>query len=161
METFIRKMTPEDIEDVQRVAKASWHDTYEGIIPIDIQDRFLRAAYSEQMLIDRMNRSYMIVAEMAGKIIGFANFSYPDEAKKSLLNAIYLYPHIQGKGIGTQLLQTGIDELDDVQSIHLHVEKANETGIQFYKAKNFEIVDKIEEDFAGHTLQTIQMVLRV
>ena len=44
----IRKMDYKDIQSVQRVAKISWNATYEGIIPLQIQTKFLEEAYSDE-----------------------------------------------------------------------------------------------------------------
>ena len=46
MEFNIREMKMEDIQQVQQVAKISWNITYKGIIPLEIQESFLRAAYN-------------------------------------------------------------------------------------------------------------------
>lgn len=43
----IREMLKEDIKQVQDVAKISWNATYEGIIPVEIQENFLNGAYSD------------------------------------------------------------------------------------------------------------------
>ena len=51
----IRKMNEQDISDVKEVAKVSWHSTYEGIIPRQVQDQFLAQAYNEDMLQRRLN----------------------------------------------------------------------------------------------------------
>lgn len=48
MTYIIREMKQEDIHAVQSVAKIAWHDTYEGIIPREIQDSFLDEAYSDE-----------------------------------------------------------------------------------------------------------------
>ncbi len=37
----IRKMDKEDIRQVQNVAKKSWHTTYEGIIPYNVQQSYI------------------------------------------------------------------------------------------------------------------------
>ena len=50
MDYLIRKMKKRDMKQVQDVAKTSWSATYEGIIPIDIQERFLKTVYSKQNL---------------------------------------------------------------------------------------------------------------
>lgn len=44
-------MQKNDIIFVQEIAKKSWHQTYEGIIPNEIQDRFIEAAYSSDRLL--------------------------------------------------------------------------------------------------------------
>lgn len=161
MDVTIRTMRRKDISSVQQVATESWHDTYAEIIPERIRNRFLQSAYDNNTLRRRMKYSHMIVAEVNHEVVGFAQFSRPDEANNSLLNAIYIYPHYQGKGIGSKLLQAGINRLETAKAIYLHVEKGNDQGIQFYQARDFEVVAETEEQFIGHQLQTIQMVLKL
>ncbi|WAA11311.1 GNAT family N-acetyltransferase [Fervidibacillus albus] len=156
----IRKMKKEDIPHVQHVAKVSWNDTYEGIIPFDVQEKFLQTYYNDTMMEMRLERSIVLVSEMDGKIVGFANFS-PVKKGKGKLMAIYILPPYQGKGIGTSLLQEGISELETVKELYVHVEKDNQIGQAFYNAKGFQKVDEFEEDFEGMKLQTIRMVLKV
>lgn len=157
----IRKMKFEDITQVQHIAKISWHATYDGIIPLHVQTNFLRVAYHEEMLERRMHQSYMIVCEIDGEIIGFANFSLVNKAKEVELAAIYLDPLHQGKGVGTALLQAGLNHLSPVNKVYLNVEKENKIGRQFYEAKGFKLVKEFDDHFDGHVLKTVRMVLDV
>lgn len=75
MTYVIREMKQEDIHAVQSVAKIVWHDTYEGIIPREIQDSFLDEAYSDEKMKYRLENTHLFVAEEEGEVIGFANFS--------------------------------------------------------------------------------------
>ena len=75
MTYVIREMKQEDIHAVQSVAKIAWHDTYEGIIPREIQDSFLDEAYSDEKMKYRLENTHLFVAEEEGEVIGFANFS--------------------------------------------------------------------------------------
>lgn len=161
MAYVIRPMIRQDIKSVQEVAKASWHATYEGIIPLDVQDNFLQAAYGDEMMERRMKHSYMFVAEMNGDVVGFANFSKVDDEGKAELSAIYLLPAAQGNGIGTALLNEGIQTLKEVRTIYLDVEKDNKAGLHFYQAKGFQVVKEYDDIFDGHVLKTIQMSLQV
>lgn len=156
----IRKMKEEDIQQVQQVAKTSWNYTYEGIIPPEIQENFLKSAYNDEMMIRRLERSIIFVAEVDGKIVGFANYSPVKEEGKVELVAIYLYPEYQGNGIGTSLLEEGFN-LDGVKEISINVEKENRIGTTFYKAKGFKVVSEFDDDFDGHILKTVRMVLKV
>ncbi|HEK9100395.1 GNAT family N-acetyltransferase [Bacillus pfraonensis] len=159
MTYVVRDMNAKDIAVVQNVAKVAWHDTYKGIIPQGIQDEFLERAYSNEMMKRRMEHSHIFVAEIDDQIVGFANFSpikYQNEAE---LGAIYILPGHQGKGVGTALLQRGITLLEGVRKIYIHVEAANEKGKCFYEAKGFAALEQFEENFEGHKLQTIKMVL--
>ncbi|MFF2755242.1 GNAT family N-acetyltransferase [Psychrobacillus sp. NPDC058041] len=160
MDFVIRTMQKEDIQAVQQVAKVSWHATYEGIIPLEIQESFLKSAYNDDMMKRRLEGSFMFVAEVNNGVVGFANYSPVREDGKVELGAIYLYPEYQGKGIGSSLLQKGIG-LEGVKEIFINVEKDNKIGMTFYKAKGFEIVSEFGDDFDGHTLQTVRMVLNI
>src|SRR5699024_11855484 len=92
MNITIRKMTNEDIKQVQSIAKISWNATYERIIPEKIQNNFLAMAYSDEMMQHRLNQSFMYVAETETELAGFANFTPVDENGLSELSAIYLDP---------------------------------------------------------------------
>ncbi|MCJ8007825.1 GNAT family N-acetyltransferase [Lederbergia wuyishanensis] len=161
MEHIIRKMKKEDIQQVQQVAKTSWNHTYENIIPMEVQESFLRSAYSDEMMQSRLEHSYMNVALVNGNIVGFANYSPVQEGGKVELYAIYLYPEYQGKGIGTSLLIEGIKSLENVKEIYINVEKNNNIGKTFYISKGFEKVSEYDDELDGHTLRTIRMVLKV
>jgi len=159
MEYTIRKMEKKDINQVQEVARTSWNTTYEGIIPLEIQESFLTSAYSDEMMLKRLEVSSLYVAEKNGKIVGFANFSPVKEEGEVELGAIYLYKEYQGEGIGTALLQEGIKELNGARSVYISVEKENETGTSFYRAKGFTVVSEFEDDLEGHITKMYRMVL--
>ncbi|MFY0741269.1 GNAT family N-acetyltransferase [Solibacillus silvestris] len=158
---IIRKMHVEDIPQVQDVAKKSWNATYEGIIPFEIQEKFLKVAYNNDRMKQRLERSFLFVAEIDSNVVGFANFSPVNDEGKAELGAIYLYPEYQGKGIGSALLQKGINELEGVVEIYINVERDNEIGKSFYDAKGFQVLKEFDDDFEGHILKTVRMVLNV
>jgi len=154
-------MKREDITNVQDVAAKSWNVTYEGIIPAMTQENFLNAAYSDEMMEKRLNNTLMLVAEVQQQIVGFANYSPVNNKGETELAAIYIYPEYQGAGIGTGLLQEGIKHLHDVKKIYINVEQENRIGINFYEAKGFITVDEFDDDFDGHILKTVRMVLKL
>lgn len=160
METIIRNMEKSDIPQVRRVAADSWHATYEGLIPREVQDRFLDQAYSPQSLEARLTRSPFFVAESDGNIIGFANFSPLREDGSAELGAIYLLPETQGHGIGTRLLEYGVDSLNPA-AVFINVESGNRIGKTFYEAKGFETTEEFDDDFDGHILKTTRMKLEL
>ena len=157
----IRKMRHEDTEQVQDVAKTSWNATYEGIIPLGIQEKFLKSAYNDERMKQRLERSFIFIAEFNGRVVGFANFSPVKDDGKVELGAIYLYPEYQGKGIGSALLQQGIKDLEGIKEIYINVEKDNKVGKTFYDAKGFKVIKEFDDDFDGHILKTVRMVLKV
>lgn len=157
---IIRKMKRKDIPYVQDVAHMSWHATYSHIIPREVQDKFLESAYNPSMLKKRMKRSDIFIAEIDGKVVGFAQFMSPDRRGKAELIALYLDPDYQSQGLGTALLNEGLKQLAPVAELYLHVERDNHIGRRFYQAKGFEVLDEFTEDFGGHTINTVKMVLR-
>lgn len=153
-------MQKNDIISVQEIAKKSWHQTYKGIIPIEIQDRFLQVAYSSDRLLSRLEKSLFLVAILEESLVGFANFSNVVEGEAELYS-IYLLPEIQGKGIGTALLQEGIKMLPDLTSLLVCVEKENTKGMNFYQAKGFKKLEEFDELFDGHLLKTVKLGLNI
>lgn len=160
MNILIRKMKQDDIVAVQNIAVESWHATYEGIIPRTIQDSFLEQAYSSSMLQKRCAKTPFYVAELDGQVVGFANFSNKTEDASVELAAIYLASFIQNQGIGSKLLQYGIQTLQP-KMVTINVESDNTIGKTFYVAKGFKIIDEFDEDFDGHILKTTRMLLEV
>ncbi|WP_199880735.1 N-acetyltransferase [Bacillus massiliglaciei] len=54
-----------------------------------------------------------------------------------------------------------MNDVEGLKEMFVHVEKENKIGKAFYKAKGFKTVSEFEEDFDGHILQTVRMVLKV
>jgi len=161
MDITIRKARYKDTKQVQFISKESWHATYKGIIPLEVQDNFLKSAYNDDQMKLRLERSILYVAEVEDEVVGFANYSYVQKGGKVELGAIYLLPEFQGKGIGSALLQQAIDELEDVKEIYINVERDNKIGRTFYEAKGFEIVKEFEDELYGHILKTVRMVKKI
>ncbi|MDW0109412.1 GNAT family N-acetyltransferase [Sporosarcina aquimarina] len=161
MGIIICEMKKEDIKQVQDVATKSWNSTYDGIIPLKIQENFLKVAYSDEMMQKRFKSSFIFVAEVGNEVVGFANFTPVNNEGQSELSAIYLYSNCQGKGIGTALLQKGIQKLENVKEIYIDVEKENSVGKTFYEAKGFKTIKEYDDNFDGHILKSVQMCLTV
>lgn len=158
MNSKIRNMTEKDIPKIQNIAKLSWHDTYEEIIPLHIQDNFLEMAYSISMLEKRLALTNMYVAEFDDQVVGFANFS-KDENGIVELTAIYLLSDYRNLRIGSALIKHGISRMERIKFIDVVVEKENKVGYNFYKKFGFVVQDEFEDDFDGHILQSVRMRL--
>lgn len=156
-ETIIRNATTADIEDIQEIAKKTWHHTYEGMIPRDVQDRFIEQAYSDENMKRRVHYSVLLLAEKDGKPVGFANLF--SKGKEAMLGALYIDPTSQGKGIGSALLGEGFRALPDVSIIHVEVESENHAGLAFYEAKGFRLSEEYDDELFGHVLKTKKLYL--
>lgn len=158
MHLNIRKMVETDIPKVQYIAKKSWNATYQGIIPEDVQNRFLKVAYSDEMLKKRLDQ-IIFVAEHDEKIIGFINLKETEQPNTYDLSAIYILPDYQGKRIGSRLIAHSIEPIKNFEKTFLEVEKDNINAVNFYRKLGFKIVDEYNDDFDGHILRTLKMTL--
>lgn len=161
MTTIIRNMTIDDIAAVENIAVITWHHTYDKIIPLKVQDNFLQMAYSSSTLLQRLQQTIFYVAEVNGQIAGFANYSSLRENNSSELSAIYIHPDFQNQGLGSLFLKQAINQIAGLKEIQLNVEKDNQLGMNFYHAKGFKIMAEFDDDFDGHTLKTVRMMLKL
>lgn len=161
MKFAIRAMQEKDIKQVQNVAKLTWNATYEGIIPLAIQDKFLGAAYSDEFMHKRLNHSDLYIAASNNLVIGFANFYYLKGQGEVELGAIYIHPTFQDRGIGTALLKEGITKLKNAEKVFVDVEKENSLGINFYKAKGFVVLHEFDDNLYDHHTKMLRMYLEI
>lgn len=81
----------------------------------------------------RLGRSIRYVAEVNGKVVGFANYFLGIDWGNIELATIYHYSEFQGIGIGTALLQQAINELECTVNV-----EQDKIGMTVYEAKGFE-----------------------
>ena len=155
---MIRAMKLEDIAAVQQIAKISWNDTYDGIIPIEVQNLFIERAYSTAMMMKRLEKTSVYVAVHDDQVVGFANLTRVDEDGDAELTAIYLLPSHQRMGYGKQLLEEGLQHIQDARQLFVYVESDNKKGRDFYENIGFTCIEEFDELFEGHPLSTAKYV---
>jgi ribosomal protein S18 acetylase RimI-like enzyme len=156
----IREMEVRDIGAVRKVARQTWADTYEGVIPEDVQQRFLGHAYSEGSLVRRMEAGVFLVAVEDGEVVGFADLSpAPEEPGAVELVAIYVLPGLQGRGVGTRLLQTGLGRRPPAKKVTAEVERENLAARRFYEARGFAQTSRRTQRAFGQEFRTVEMTL--
>lgn len=151
-------MTLNDIIAVKQIAKITWNDTYEGIIPTKIQNLYIERSYSNAMMMKRLEKTAVYVAIHNNEVVGFANFTRIDNDGDSELTAIYLLPSHQHLGYGKQLLSEGLRNIQDANQLHVYVESENRKGRAFYERNNFTYIEEFDEYFEGHPLSTVKYV---
>ncbi|MCP3032497.1 GNAT family N-acetyltransferase [Halobacillus sp. A1] len=156
----IRKATVTDAEGVAKVQVDSWHSTYKDIVP----DEYLRKMTYEsrgKKWKDLISMQPVYIAEdNKGKIIGFSNGGpertgkYPEFEGE--LYAIYILKDHQRKGLGKQLLEPIIQELEDlgIYSMLVLVLEDNHSRF-FYEKVGAEKVDIIEIEVSGKRLNEV------
>lgn len=157
----VRPATPADLPAIGEVARATWWDTYRGILPDTAIDWFLTRAYSPERLQQRLERAAaLLVAEVGGQVAGFGNYSRKDE-REAVLVALYVLPQAQGTGAGSLLLSEGLRLLAPLDRLWLEVEERNAKGRRFYDRKGFKPVRTIVQKFGEVESTALEMVLEV
>jgi ribosomal protein S18 acetylase RimI-like enzyme len=151
-----------DLGAVQEVARITWAETYRGIIPEDELTSFVERAYSEKSLEHRMETGVFLVAVVGGEVVGFADFDpEPGKSGEVELAAIYVLPEMQGRGVGTRLLEAGIGRFGSAGSLTLRVARDNLGGRRFYEARGFRSVGEHVWRTATGEVYELEMVLEI
>lgn len=140
----IRRATSDDITDIQRVARASWHEAYGDLMDDEDIDEMLDQGYSSEFLSAALDTSEMtlFVAEDEYSIVGYVSCE-PPAADEVGQVSIYVSPDYWGEGIGTQLLEKAETYLEtqDATALQDIVLAGNDIGNAFYQ-KHFERTDE-------------------
>lgn len=145
---------PEDVRGIAEVFYRTWLATYPneeaGITTEDIEDRF-KNAFTEDGLAKRAEGIVhpaegisLFLAKDGDKVVGVCSIAnYPD---KNQLQAIYVLPEYQGKGIGGLLWDEVRQHFDPSKDIVVQVATYNTGAIEFYKKLGFEETGKQWKD---------------
>ncbi len=141
----IREALPDDVDAMRDVQRHTWIATYPnetyGITKEDIEARFREDPETARESRERRRQSvctapfHSWVALEETVIIGFCIVKQDDH--ENLLQALYVLPDFQSKGVGKHLLQTALDWLGTDKEVMLNVASYNEKAIAFYHAFGF------------------------
>lgn len=138
----VRAARPEDARAVAEVHVASWRHTYRGLLPDDYLER-LSVDDREVMWLgafaDPEPKSGAFVAEVDGRIVGFASFGPSRDEdvpeRTGEIPAIYVDPSVLGSGVGRELFEAATLALRDAGFARatLWVLEANALARRFYE----------------------------
>ncbi|ELZ38630.1 GNAT family N-acetyltransferase [Halorubrum tebenquichense] len=158
--------TDEDLRELIRAHGRSWRAAYDGILPDPALDEMTVEPASEDVeeWADRLDGddSAVFVAVVDGAVRGFADVRWGADNTKSFVGegeagvkAIYVHPDRWGEGVGSALLDRGLDALPDrVERVRLEALADNDVGARFYEARGFERAEAGETEVAGETYPT-------
>ena len=141
----IREAHPDDADAMRDVQHHTWVATYPneayGITKEDIEARFHEDPETARGRRERRRQSvstapfHSWVALEGAAIIGFCTVK--QDNRENLIQALYVLPDYQSKGVGKRLLQTMLDWFGAGKEVVLHVASYNEKAIAFYHAFGF------------------------
>lgn len=146
-----RDATPADAEAVAAVSLASCEAVYGGVLDDEALLESVRDPEFPSELRSWLGRlplpgvSYL-VAERDGELVGFAQYLWPPADTEpfvgdgeALLHSLYAHPDHWGTGVGTALVDAGVERLPaDLTTLRLAVLKDNELGQSFYESYGFD-----------------------
>jgi ribosomal protein S18 acetylase RimI-like enzyme len=147
----IRLATENDLTTVERLAREIWPVAYDGIVPPQQLVYMLDLIYSNAALHHQLlNQQHtFLMVEQDGEPVGFASYSIV-EPGVSKLHKIYVHQSTQGQGIGKQLIDHIITQLQpqSVHTLRLNVNRYNKARF-FYEKLGFEITKEEDVDIGS------------
>ena len=147
------------VQGVVNVRRTTWLDTYPnseaGVTKEDILNHFRNFNDEVESVMDRIVKEPLTHHLFAAldkdlNVIGY-NLPWIDKGKYKL-GGIYILPEYQNKGIGSILIEKGMNWIGKENEITLSVATYNERAIRFYKKKGFRIIG--EENYDLRNLVT-------
>ncbi|MDO8429053.1 MAG: GNAT family N-acetyltransferase [Candidatus Daviesbacteria bacterium] len=171
MDIQIVDQTANDVLEVSRLLRDTWLDTYPNsehkITREEILQRYDEASPDFQERIEKRKTNvnkdpnvHSWVAKEGEKIVGFCTAT---KGKENRINAIYVFPEQQGRGIGWKLMKNALDWIGEADEICVNVASYNQKSIEFYEKVGFrktskEIVGDAGRFPSGAVIPEIEMV---
>lgn len=136
-----READHDDVEAIQRIARASWERDYPDILSRETAAEEAVEEWYGREAIDReldAPGSVLLVAEDDDEVVGFAH-AVVTGGEATILR-VYVHPAFRRAGAGRQLLERTIAEAFDraAETVRAMVLSANEPGGAFYRNAGFE-----------------------
>ncbi len=152
----LRAATPEDIDEVRSVARASLSSSYGHALDEPLLDDVVERWYGADELGDDIVDPDTVfpVAVADGAVAGFAE-SYVQRRRERVgeIDWLHVHPDYRGRGLGSRLLEwveTRLREAD-VASIEGRVLAENADGTGFYESEGYELAGEHTVDIGRET----------
>lgn len=98
-----------------------------------------RYSSKESIWIDRMDRDYLWVLELDGRVRGFAHLAIMTEVLGEVMG-LYLHPEVVGKGYGKKLLEVVLQKAQE-HELRLLTLLSTRTAKSFYEHHGFKQIE--------------------
>jgi len=151
--TQIVRAMEEHLPAISELAGVIWRACYPGIITHAQIDYMLARMYSLDVLRDEIRSQSIRYDQLLvdGKPAGFASYGPTSEPGVVKLHKLYLLPEMQGRGLGSRLLQHVEREVraGTGRRLILSVNKRNTRAITAYQRNGFVIAESVVTDIGG------------
>ena len=166
MEYIIREATIDDIDELSKLKKVLWSQTYRGIYNDDLIDNFDYEKHKNKFLkIINDPNVKLYVVEYDGKLIGYMDYGVPYRPYKDYeqeIGLLYLLSEYQRNGIGTRLFNLGSNGIKEngYDEFFISCNKYNLKAQEFYKKMGGTIVN-IDEDMEDKSCPQITFLYKI
>ncbi|MES2837679.1 MAG: GNAT family N-acetyltransferase [Bacteroidota bacterium] len=145
-----RKATLNDLDELSALAEKIWKKHYITIISQQQIDFMLNWMYSKQALqdqIENQNHQFYVVFKN-DVMIAYASFTDKGNGNY-FIHKFYVDTDLHQAGVGSQLFSYLKNQMPNLSSIRLTVNRANYTAINFYFKNGF-VIEKVEDFDIGN-----------
>lgn len=155
-----------DVKELVRIHGLGWRAAYQdllpehvlGEIPVDPSEETI-TNWTERV---RADHERFLVAQIDGAVRGYVYVRWGPETKSFVgeneagLKEIYVHPDDWGEGIGTALLERGLDLMPEhIEALKLEMLAGNDVGKGFYEARGFDEVGRSQFAVGDESYPTI------
>jgi len=145
--------TEADLSAIAKLAGIIWRACYPGIITHEQIDHMLAQMYALDTTRDEIQSQGIRYDRLlvGDEFVGFASYGPMEQAAIFKLHKLYLLPELQGRGLGSLLLQHCEREVRRLgaRRLILSVNKRNSKAIAAYQRNGFVTVESVVTDI-GH-----------
>ncbi|MBL7889977.1 MAG: GNAT family N-acetyltransferase [Bacteroidia bacterium] len=149
MELEFKKASKADAEVIANLADKIWRKYYIDIISIEQIEYMLRKMYSIESLTQQMDNGHQfMIAYKKGLPVAYISTSSAD-SKNYFLHKFYVDTDLQREGVGSQLFECVLSDIQSAETIELTVNRQNYKAINFYFKNGFKIKEVADFDIGN------------
>jgi ribosomal protein S18 acetylase RimI-like enzyme len=155
----IERANVADVPHIKQVLSETWRATYSSYLSQATVNTVTSVLHDPKQLAAEIQNPRIVfcVAKMSdGAIIGLITVGQLTDAAV-MLARLYVHPHYQHRGIGSQLLQAGSSAFPTARTIRLEVEEQNHAAVTFYQHHGFHAIERKEERVERDVIRVVVM----
>ena len=133
---------------IASLAGKIWREHYPTIISMEQIEFMLRHRYSEKAITDGIkNGEEFYLAYLNNTPIAYASFE--NTGREYFLHKFYVDTDLQREGVGSQLFECVLSDIQSAETIELTVNRQNYKAINFYFKNGFKIKEVADFDIGN------------
>jgi GNAT superfamily N-acetyltransferase len=144
---------PEEAERIAQVHRASWHETYDGILPVETIEAMINAGEKQQInhfretaMGHKPEHMLLVARNDEGEVIGFCDALNGDKIGE--VRAVYILREYQKHGIGSMFMKKMTEFLRNCEEVYIDLLRENIPAVRFFEHHGFAFTGN-SESFSG------------